>query len=136
MAFCLEPAALQTRRKISGPVAHRVCSRLIVVLGLMLPASVSTAQPIDRAKTELLTGLDIALTAKPPDAMQFHIGVGPILFSTLDGGAKRNSVGVLPLFAFQYRDLVAVDETAVRVNLSRTGSALRTAGIRFGPMLM
>lgn len=108
----------------------------VLAFGLVVALSPrsANAQTYVRPVTDLLGVLDSHLDQNAPSALQLRLGVGGVLTSRLDD-APNVRVYPLPYLSLQYKDVLSVDETQLRVNLISPQSALGRAGFKAGPML-
>ena len=121
-----------------GPAAWRdgraaACGLLVLSLVSVWPRC-ADAQTYARPVTDMLGALDAHLDQAAPSALQLRLGVGGVLTSRLDD-APNLRVYPLPYLSLQYKDVLSIDETQVRVNLIAPDSALGRAGFKAGPML-
>lgn len=94
------------------------------------PAFAQVARPA----ADLLGVLDTRLDELDANKTRLRLGVGAVLTSRLDDAPNVRAYP-LPYLAFEYRDILAVDETQVRANVIGSDTALGRAGFRAGPML-
>jgi outer membrane scaffolding protein for murein synthesis (MipA/OmpV family) len=98
---------------------------------LAMPAS---AQTFNRPVEELLDAIDIHIDEPDPHAIKLRLGIGGIVTTRLDASTNASAYP-LPFVAFEYHDLLAVDDTQARLNLIPSNSSLGQDGFRAGPML-
>lgn len=109
------------------------CRAASVACVLALPAT-AHAQIFTRPMADLLGMIDARLDQGELKAAQLRLGAGGVVTSRLDDAPNIRAYP-LPYLAFQYRDVVAIDETQLRVNVVPLNSALGRAGFKAGPML-
>jgi outer membrane scaffolding protein for murein synthesis (MipA/OmpV family) len=114
-------------------VGRRVCLLAFAVLVLVATAAPARAQSFTRSVSDLLGVIEARLDQLDPNRTQLRLGAGGVLASRLDDSPNVRAYP-LPFVAFQYRDIVAVDETQLRINLIGAGTDLGKQGFRAGPM--
>jgi len=105
-----------------------------IITAAVFTTAPAAAQNFDDFTSGLSDTFDTLVDLMPPGVTNVKLGAGAAYSPKYEGDNNRK-VSAVPLISFRYRDIIAVDNNQIRINLFGKDSLFDAGALKAGPVL-